>query len=694
MLAAEPWAGEAFQIFGVVLGFVLASYWLQARYSTIAASVYVLGMSISVTMIAFWLSGIASLYVFILILPITAMLMGQHAIWASAGAVLILAFGVARRTQAPMGDVVAFVGSVGITAFALWLSSRRLYTALDWALCMMRESRKNAREARERRAEVRRILGSLEEACVRLEKANQALILAREAAEKAYQFKADFVANVSHELRTPLNLIVGFSEMMATAPESYRGVVLPSEYRGDILAVYRSACHLSELINDVLDLAQIEGGRLPLSREPTDLAEVVREAVNMVRGLAEAKGLRLEVDLPESLPPMFLDRTRIRQVLLNLLSNATRFTDSGSVRVHVSLMENEARVMVEDSGRGIAPDKLVQAFQAFSQLDEDLARRGAGLGLALSKRFVELHGGTMVIESVLGRGTKVVFSLPLPEESSYQPLVLVKSAQAPGHDQQPRVLVLHDDRRVLSLLRRHIEGFQFVMADSVASAVGLIAEMTPVAMIIEAGWAERWAEVASKADLQANLPVLTIPLLNLRAYGLTLGADDYLAKPITREDLATALDRLPRRPRTVLIIDDDRQFLRLLARLLTASDPALRVLEASGANEGLGLARAHRPDLILLDMKMPEVSGQDFLEERKAHESLAATPVIIMSAHATEGQTATTKGELRLGRAEGLSLTEILLTTRSVLTALTQPDAVDRASVQALPADAPESPAC
>ena len=141
------------------------------------------------------------------------------------------------------------------------------------------------------------------------------------------------MANVSHELRTPLNLIVGFSETMATAEESYGGVALPNAYRGDVMAIYSSAQHLAALIDDVLDLSRIEAGSMPLTREVADLREVAREAAGMVRGLAEARGLRLELDLPGELPPLRLDRTRIRQVLLNLVTNATRFTDRGWIRV-------------------------------------------------------------------------------------------------------------------------------------------------------------------------------------------------------------------------------------------------------------------------------------------------------------------------------------------------------------------------
>ena len=189
------------------------------------------------------------------------------------------------------GVIVLSALLTGVTALAAIVSSRRLYTALGWALNMTEQARRNAGEAQNNRAELRRVLQTLDIAYDRLERTNRALIFAQESAEKAYRFKSEFVANVSHELRTPLNLIVGFTEMMATAPESYGGVPLPRAYRGDMLATYRNACHLLELINDVLDLSQLEAGQLPLTKQRTDLRELIEEVAGMVQGLADARGL-------------------------------------------------------------------------------------------------------------------------------------------------------------------------------------------------------------------------------------------------------------------------------------------------------------------------------------------------------------------------------------------------------------------
>jgi len=600
---------------------------------------------------------------------------------ASVGLVLVIGKD-GRTTQ--LEDVASPIVFILLTALISWLSSRRVFTALAWALSMTREAQKNAEEARKHRAEVQRALKSLDEAYVRLERANEALIFAQEAVQKAYRFKAEFVANVSHELRTPLNLIVGFSEMMATAPESYRGVPLPSEYRGDIIATYRSARHLSDLIDDVLDLSRIEAGRMPLVKEATDLGEVVREATDMVRGLAEARGLQLELDMPNNLPRLRLDRTRICQVLLNLLTNATRFTDEGGVRVRILAEEQEVVVAVEDSGRGIAPGRLARAFEAFSQLEDGQAREGSGLGLAVSKRFVELHGGRMWIESKVGHGTTVGFALPIPRDGKDIALSPLEASTLPSHETQPLVLVLQDDPRALSLLCRYVEGYQFILAETVDKAREIIRETFPVAVIVDATWADRWATNGAELNLPPHTPLVTCPLPSLRRLGLLLGAADYLPKPVTRKNLQDALSRLPEPPQTVLVVDDNPHVVRLLARMLRAGNPSLRVLEAFGGREGLQVARSERPDVVLLDLVMPETSGYAFLEDMTNDEAMTRTQIIVVSVRSIEQESAPIMGELRLGREAGFSLTEILEILQVTLSVITRPAAMAPSSAATL----------
>ena len=679
MLLDERRIFPAILLFGLSAVGCWEAYSLQEKCLSRAVVAYLAVLVVDVTVIALLFFNPSVLYLYLLIVLISAVLISPAVAWGMAGVSVVLAVAAGWGHHLGFWEWASPVLLILMTALTSWLGSRRLYTALDWALRMTQESQKNAEEARERRAEVRSILKSLEEAYVRLERANQALIFAREAAEKAYRFKAEFVANVSHELRTPLNLIVGFSEMMATAPESYKGRPLPSQYRGDVMAIYRSARHLSDLIDDVLDLSQMEAGRLPIAREEADLGEVIHEAADLIRGLAQAKGLRVIIDLPPALPRLQLDRTRIRQVLLNLLSNATRFTDQGHIRVRARLEGELVRVTVEDSGRGIAPERLQQAFEAFSQLDDDRARQGTGLGLAVSRRFVELHGGTMWIESQVGEGTTVGFSLPVAEEGEAASDLVRTRAVAHGPEERPPVLVLHDDPHALALLRRYVEGYRFVLANSIERAVELLRQGRPLAVIMESAWGAHWAQAAG-AGLGESVPVITCPLPSLRQVGLLLGAQDYLAKPLRREDLLAALTRLPRSPRSVLVVDDDPNFSRLLARMLRAHDAMVEVLMASGGEEGLSVARSRRPDLVLLDLLMPGFSGYDFLATVRADAALAGMAVIILSARSFELEARPLPGALRLEKAGGLSLTELIQGIQSLLAVVTGPAAVAPAS--------------
>ncbi|MCX7680932.1 MAG: ATP-binding protein, partial [Anaerolineae bacterium] len=545
----------AITVFVQTLLGVLLAHRLARRHLHLAVAVYLGSLTVAVTIIVLIFRTPAVLYLYALLVPVASLLGSPQLGWAMAliGAVL-MRLSYEGDWHSWLVQSLGPLSFLALTALTSWLSSRRLFAALSWALSMAREAHKNAEEARQRRAEVKRVLKSLDEAYVRLERTNEALMLAQEAAEKAYRFKSEFVANVSHELRTPLNLITGFSEMIVTAPESYGGVPLPKEYRGDIMAIYRSACHLSDLIDDVLDLSRIEAGRMPLVKEDTDLRQVIQEATEMVRGLAEARGLKLELDLPNSLPLLPLDRTRIRQVLLNLLTNATRFTDTGGIEIRVRVEESEVQVTVEDSGRGISPERIARAFEAFSQLDDNQAREGSGLGLAVSKRFVEMHGGRMWIESELGRGTAVHFTLPLPVTGTppqYAQVVSTPPARIP--DTRPLVLVLHDDERIISLLERYIHDCRFQLVTSTAQIQTAAHEWYPAAVIADGSQANRQRDLEQELCLPPEVPLITCPLPSMHRVGLHLGASDYLPKPVTREDLEEALAHLPHPPSTCLL---------------------------------------------------------------------------------------------------------------------------------------------
>ncbi len=306
-----------------------------------------------------------------------------------------------------------FVASVSL------LATSGLYEALDSAELSAQEASKRAEEARWHRAELHRTLKSLDLAWAQLQRANSELFYAREAADAALRFKSEFAAQISHELRTSLNLVLGFSETMAFSQDAY-GVRLPAPYLRDVMEIHRNSRHLLALIDDVLDLSKLEAGRMGLRREPVDLGSMLCEAADIARPLVERKGLELVLELPQTLPMLMLDRTRIRQVVLNLLSNAVRATAHGRIVVTARSDGSQVIVHVSDTGIGISAEDLVRVFEEFYQSDGAAGSTGAaGLGLAVSKRIVMLHGGRMWAESEVGvgstfSGTDGLEASPLP----------------------------------------------------------------------------------------------------------------------------------------------------------------------------------------------------------------------------------------------------------------------------------------
>ncbi|MFO7634084.1 MAG: ATP-binding protein [Caldilinea sp.] len=657
------------------------SFSVARKHLRLAVAIYLLALLAAILVVVSSYSDTGLLTLYLLVVLVAAPLTQPRGLGLTTVLVLavIVATGVYRST--PPADLIVPIVLTTLTALTAWLSTRRLFTALEWALNMTDHAQHNAEEAREHRSELQRVLHSLDLALSRLERSNRALVFAQESAEKAYRFKSEFVANVSHELRTPLNLIVGFSEMMTTAPESYSGKALPGEYRGDMLAIYRSSRHLLDLINDVLDLSQIESGRIIIHKERVQLHELIQEAVDIVRGLAEARKLQLIVDAPAESCFVDLDRIRIRQVLLNLLTNAMRYTEQGWVRISTEVTDTDVTILVQDSGRGIASDKLKRAFEAFDRLDEEELTHGSGLGLAVSKKFVELHQGRIWIDSVLHQGTTVGFSVPLPSAGERLPLSTVRIPRPLHHtDEKPLALVLHDDVRALGLLRRHIGDCDFALAENADEAYRLIGELAPDILIVESASLAEWDTLAAGEVAAIEIPVLVAPLPSVHQFGASLGANDYLPKPVTREDVAYVLARLDCRPRVALVIDDDPHIVRLIGRMLRSITPGVQVVEAFDGAEAMGIALAQPPDVIFVDLNMPGMSGQQFIDAARLEPNLAASPIVVVSVRNVEQETAPIQGELRIRCDQGFALSELLGLIETTLNGITRLGATSPAS--------------
>ena len=579
-------------------------------------------------------------------------------------------------------------------ALLSWLADRSLRTALDWSWNSYRQALNKTEELQARQGELNRTLKSLNEAYYRLERLNDELAYARRAAEEARRLKAEFAASVSHELRTPLNLIIGFTEMMVMAPETYDNQPLPAPYRSDLDAVYRNACHLSNLIDDILDLSQVEAGRMALSKEWADLASIVDEARNVVAGLYEAKGLSLEAGLPSSLPSLLVDRTRVRQVLINLLNNAARFTDKGGVKVAARQEGNDVIVSVTDTGPGIALAALPRLFEEFRQLDGatpsghgSSSRRqgGTGLGLAICKRFVEMHGGSIWVESQPGCGSTFLFSLPLVEKVVAGPPPGMwrtwDRAQKSQPSQRPAIIAVSEDRAIARILERYLDGYAVLAEPTLAAALarikgGAVAGLVMVGSSVEA--CQR-----SLRELNGDLdrvPVAICALPDLQEPRSELGVAAYLVKPVARAELLAAVQRLGCPIHSALIVDDDPEIVRMIGRMLRTAMKRRRIRYAYDGAEALSMLSEWCPDLVVLDLLMPGVDGYQVMERMRADPRLRDVPVIVVT---SKGREKTLRADLLgITRPSGLTVDDLMRCLKVELEELAK-----------LPGSSPEPPA-
>jgi len=470
---------------------------------------------------------------------------------------------------------------------------------------------------------------------------------ARDQATHATLAKSRFLANMSHELRTPLNAIIGLAEMLA---EDAADQAL-TEFGEPLDRILRAGRHLLELINDVLDLSKIEAGRLDLHEEEIDLAALVADLAGAAQPLADRNGNRLVVERPAGLGAMRTDQTRLRQIILNLLSNACKFTEGGTVTLAVARDAEEGwiRFRVSDTGIGMTRDQLGRLFQEFTQADSSTTRKygGTGLGLAISQRLAALMGGTIAVESEPGIGTS--FTVRLPAGSVVTAEVIPGPAPAPvgivaaipdaTRAVADRVLVVDDDATVRDLMRRFLgrEGFDVVTAGNGAEALAAARMQRPSVITLDVlmpdmdGWSVL-QELKSDPEL-AGIPVIMVTIVDEKHKGIALGASDYLNKPIDRARLAAILARYRSAvaaTRRVLVVEDDAPTRLMMRRLLIGE--GWKVAEAGDGREALARMGRERPDLILLDLMMPEMDGFEFLAACRKVPEFGGIPVIIVTA--------------------------------------------------------------
>lgn len=517
-----------------------------------------------------------------------------------------------------------------------------------------------AEEARQNRGETVRLNRALNLSHSLLERHYEQLAIARYEAEQARHLKQQFATNVSHELRTPLNIILGFLEILQRYPEVYGDVRWTPKLRSDLVEIQQSARYLSDLVDDILDLARIEALKMPLHREPTDPEEVIREAVDLASRLVQNKPVEMTVRVPAPLPRLFIDRTRIRQVLLNLLANASRFTERGCIAVTAELREDQVIVAVADTGPGIPADKLSGLFSEFEQVvSQKGSEKGKGLGLAIAKGFVEMHGGTIWAESQCGRGSTFYFSLPVEPKSVGQ---FGRAELEKPAERQAAIVVVVDPGGGAGYLRRRLEGCEVVQARDLKEARAVVRERRPDLLVLAVPPDAEGVELGQPPPiLPEGVPLVqcTLPLNTwLIEHELF---EDWLVKPVGREQLLATIGRFCARG-DLLFVDDDPGFIRLMRRTMqTDEDKRYAIRWAYSTEEALARLKERAADLLFVDIALPGRDGRSLAQTLRSDPQTAHLPIIALSAsppwsEATRGRPCT----FAITRCGGLEEHELL----------------------------------
>ncbi len=443
------------------------------------------------------------------------------------------------------------------------------------------------------------------------------------------RLKSQFLANMSHELRTPLNSIIGFARVILKGID---GPVTDLQQQ-DLTAIFNSGQHLLGLINDILDLSRIEAGKMDLTFDEVNISDLISSVMSTATGLIKDKSIQLKKEIDPKLPLVKADAMRIRQILINLLSNAAKFTDEGEIIVKAEVEHNakvpSVMISVTDTGPGIAQEDQIKLFQPFSQVDASLTRKagGSGLGLSICHHLVQMHNGQIGLHSVLGKGSTFYFTIPIYQ----QPVILSTSDSR-------TILAIDDDPHILALYERYLQpkGYQVVGLSDPSKAAERVATIRPIAITLDIlmpgydGW-QVLSELKSNPET-SEIPVIICSILDEEEKGFNLGATDYLIKPINEDELMAAIQRLNSdgRIREVLVIDDDPNDLRLMGKML-ANQGMFKPILVEGGPAGWKTITSSTPHIIILDLFMPELNGFTILEKLHDDPTLREVPVIVIS---------------------------------------------------------------
>ena len=524
---------------------------------------------------------------------------------------------------------------------------RVIYETIEELNKKYRENLALLDEARDKQGLLNELVKERTDANIQLARLNQLANHLRQIAEDERKIKEEFVARVSHELRTPLNMIIGFCTILIES-NGERLKRLPKTIVEDLEVILRNSQHLSQLINDILDLSQINAGQMAIVKEGTDLPELIAEAVNSVQLLYESRNLYLRTEIQSPLPKICCDRTRIVEVLLNLLSNAGRYTQQGGVTIRAGKKDKSMEIQVIDTGIGIPKQKQEHLFDPFYQVDGSIRRKygGTGLGLSISKNIVELHDGRMWVESEEGAGTTFIFQLPIVEPANnpnsamrwFNPLQ--PEYQPPAHPLgaeekvEPRIVIVDPDGDLTRLLRRYMGQVEYITTQDLDQGIKEVNQTPSRLLLINTNQISSDMEQLRTLDpLPLSLPAILCSIPTSREIRAQLDIFDTMVKPISQKDLVASIARLGPKIKTVLVVDDDPDTRRMVKRMLNQKIGEITVLTASNGIHALQVMKRQSVDAILLDLVMPQMDGYQFLEAKKELPEYKDTPVILISAH-------------------------------------------------------------
>jgi len=479
-------------------------------------------------------------------------------------------------------------------------------------------------------------LVGISEDITELKQAREALVRAKEEAERSNKFKDQFLSTMSHELRTPLNAVIGFSDLLTE--EQYGP--LDDRQKRYVNHIRTGGKHLLRLINDILDLSKIEAGRLQLAIESVPVNVWFAEVLDTLRPLADRKSQTLVGHAPPNLSAR-ADSTRFKQILMNLLGNAIKFTpEGGKIELAAQQIGDIVRTEVRDSGPGIPPGEQQRIFDAFYRLGQsDKGAEGTGLGLAITRRLVELHGGDLGIESQPGSGSCFYFTLPAVATLEVQKTQGSRPNLEFGEGR--KILVVEDDPAAAHILHSHLisAGYNVVLCDQPERAVEMAAELHPSAVTLDIvmkpvnGW-ELLPNLKSDPRT-ATIPIIVVTIVDQPGMGALLGADEYIVKPVEKAALLAAIQRcLNHRGQiesiqNILVVEDDAPAREFIAELL--SKQGYNVCTAADGAEALTRMASLPPELVILDLILPQVSGFELLAEWRSASRTMDIPVFVLT---------------------------------------------------------------